>query len=302
MRCAHCRTGPSNGSAPAIVCSGVPSTGHFSGSTTSSAPADAAARVNRSAVSRLRSRSGVDCNWTAAARTKALLPRRTDPSVNRAYRSAAMALRKSWRWVGAFGPGRDALHRARARRCAAPLVVGGVGRRAAARGHARPVRPDAGAGYADRGDDRPGVDAQDAAAGDGHRAGPRDRPARPARRVRRPPRAAGRRGCGRRERAWRSRARRSSGTSSTACTTARPRSAPCGSTACRTRWTRSRSTGSTASATCASRRSPRARSTRTTCCSSPTTSSRSARSRARCRSRGPLRTGWGVMERHEALW
>ena len=58
------------------------------GSTTSSAPADAAARVSRSAVSRLRSRSGVDCSWTAAARTRALLPRRTDPSVNRAYRSA----------------------------------------------------------------------------------------------------------------------------------------------------------------------------------------------------------------------
>jgi len=33
-----------------------------------SVQACAAARVRRSAVSRLRSRSGVDCNWTAAAR------------------------------------------------------------------------------------------------------------------------------------------------------------------------------------------------------------------------------------------
>ena len=38
MLVAHCRIGPSNGSAAAIVCSGVPSAGHFSGSTTSSAP------------------------------------------------------------------------------------------------------------------------------------------------------------------------------------------------------------------------------------------------------------------------
>ena len=63
---------PSSGSAPAAVCSGVPSTGHFSGSTTSSAPRAAAARVSRSAASRLRSRSGVELSCTAAARMTVL--------------------------------------------------------------------------------------------------------------------------------------------------------------------------------------------------------------------------------------
>jgi hypothetical protein len=65
---AQASAGPSNGSAPAAVSSGVPSTAHFSGSTTSSAPAAAAPRVRRSAVARLRSRSAVAVNWTAAAR------------------------------------------------------------------------------------------------------------------------------------------------------------------------------------------------------------------------------------------
>jgi hypothetical protein len=73
---AQVRAGPSNGSAPATVCSGVPSTDHFSGSTISSAPAAAAARVSRSAVARLRSRSAVDVSWTTAARTAGLLPSR----------------------------------------------------------------------------------------------------------------------------------------------------------------------------------------------------------------------------------
>src|SRR3954453_14716673 len=99
-------TGPSSGSAAAIVCSGVPSAGHFSGSTTSSAPACAAARVSRSAVSRLRSRSGVDCSCTAAARTRVLLPHGlTRQSIARLSISCRpMPLHKSWRWVGAFGP------------------------------------------------------------------------------------------------------------------------------------------------------------------------------------------------------
>src|SRR4051812_35516512 len=122
--------GPSSGSAAAAVCSGVPSTGHFSGSTTRSAPARAAARVNRSAASRLRSRSGVDCSWTAAARIS--LPGLTDQSTGRAeYRAGMRPWRgsvgeagrpevplppdrmpvvrsgrplKAWRWIGVFGP------------------------------------------------------------------------------------------------------------------------------------------------------------------------------------------------------
>ena len=128
--------GPSNGSAPAAVSSGVPSTAHFSGSTTSSAPAAAAARVRRSAVARLRSRSAVEVSWTAAARTVVSPFPRIDSSVNprrsissghagareRVARSGAGAPRrcplppermpawrggrplKRWTWVGAFGP------------------------------------------------------------------------------------------------------------------------------------------------------------------------------------------------------
>jgi hypothetical protein len=71
---AQASVGPSSGSAEAAVCSGVPSTGHFSGSSTSSAPVAAAARVRRSAASRLRSRSGVECSWTAAARMEISFP------------------------------------------------------------------------------------------------------------------------------------------------------------------------------------------------------------------------------------
>ena len=52
---------------------GSPSTAHFSGSTTSVAPAAAAARVSRSAASRLRSRSAVELSCTAAALTAWLL-------------------------------------------------------------------------------------------------------------------------------------------------------------------------------------------------------------------------------------
>ncbi len=56
---AHWMHRPSSGSAPAVICSSVPSTLHFSGSTTSSAPRAAASRTSRSAVSRLRSVSSV---------------------------------------------------------------------------------------------------------------------------------------------------------------------------------------------------------------------------------------------------
>ena len=96
---AHSSAGPSSGSAPAAVCSGVPRTGHFSGRTTSSAPWAAAARVSRSAASRLRSRSGVELSWTAAARM------RVDSSVKgRTASIAAVRMYKAWTWVGAFGP------------------------------------------------------------------------------------------------------------------------------------------------------------------------------------------------------
>ena len=219
MPVAHCRIGPSNGSAAAIVCSGVPSAGHFSGSTTRSAPAFAASRVRRSAVARLRSRSGVDCSWTAAARTRFSFPdglTRQSTSIS----FGSMALRKSWRWVGAFGPDADAVRRARAGRRAAPVVVGGVGRRASARGQARAVRAVAGARDADRGHDRAGVDAQDAAARDAARCSgarstcPGCSTSPPAATRGGPP------GAGRRARAWPSRARPSCGTSSRASTTA----------------------------------------------------------------------------------
>ena len=109
----------------------------------SSAPACAAARVKRSAVSRLRSRSGVDCNWTAAARkgspwltNKSIRPRSI--SCERDAAPQILALDRGLR----ARP--DAVRRTRPRRRAAPLVVGGVGRHAIARGHARPVRTHAG--------------------------------------------------------------------------------------------------------------------------------------------------------------
>ena len=101
------------------VCSGVPSTGHFSGSTTSSAPA--CGRVAGQAVGgrEVAVAVGVDCSWTAAARMRVLLPHGlTRQSIrSRAYRSAPHGASASrWRWVGAFGPGRDAVRRARAGR------------------------------------------------------------------------------------------------------------------------------------------------------------------------------------------
>src|ERR1700754_3128573 len=109
--------GPSNGSAPAAVSSGVPSTAPFSGSTTSSAPAAAAARVSRSAVARLRSRSVVDVSCTAAARTLGLLPvRLTGQSTPVRQDTAPMGLPermplirggrplKRWTYAGAYGP------------------------------------------------------------------------------------------------------------------------------------------------------------------------------------------------------
>ena len=63
MLVAQAWTGPSNGSAAAIVCSGVPSAGHFSGSTTRSAPAFAAsarwyASTRCLGVSRSKPRAG----------------------------------------------------------------------------------------------------------------------------------------------------------------------------------------------------------------------------------------------------
>src|SRR4051794_27679237 len=65
---AQFRAGPSSGSAPAWIASGSPSTFHFSGSTTSSAPAAAARRVSASARSRLASLSWVEVSWTVATR------------------------------------------------------------------------------------------------------------------------------------------------------------------------------------------------------------------------------------------
>ena len=153
---AHVSAGPSSGSAPAAVSSGLASTGHFSGRTTRSAPAAAAARVSRSAASRLRSRSAVELSCTAAALTAiAPLSPWIDPSVNpfrRGYRAsmrtspvgpwrgeagaqsgrpgtvplppARMPLvrggrpLKRWRWVGAFS--------ADAMLCAARAFIGGV--------------------------------------------------------------------------------------------------------------------------------------------------------------------------------
>ena len=52
--------GPSSGSAPAVICSSLPSTDHFSGRTISSAPSAAAARVSLSAAAAFRSLSAVE--------------------------------------------------------------------------------------------------------------------------------------------------------------------------------------------------------------------------------------------------
>ena len=176
------RIGPSNGSAAAIVCSGVPSAGHFSGSTTSSAPACAASRVRRSAVARLRSRSGVDCSWTAAARTRFSFPdgltRQSIASMSISFRAHAAAQ------VLALGrrvrTGRDAVRRhARRSACSARswwAVWDGTRLREGTRGVTLTRERRAGRdgdvrigltlahGDADRGHHRTGLDAQDAAA------------------------------------------------------------------------------------------------------------------------------------------
>ena len=152
---AHVSAGPSSGWAPAAVSSGLASTGHFSGRTTRSAPAAAAARVSRSAASRLRSRSAVELSCTAAALTAIAPlspgltrqsiplrrgyrgPMRTSPWVPGAARPARpgrpatvplpparMPLvrggrpLKRWRWVGAFS--------ADTMLCAARAFIGGV--------------------------------------------------------------------------------------------------------------------------------------------------------------------------------
>ena len=121
-------------------------------------------------------------------------PSRVDSSVNPvrgAYRVNAMPLRKSWRWIGAFGP--DVML------CVAHARVGVLRRSWWAvwdgtqlhEGTRAPFELALEAGRADRGHHRPGLDAQDAAARDAATVlGPRDRPAGPARRVPRPSRAA----------------------------------------------------------------------------------------------------------------
>ena len=193
----------------------------------------------------------------------------------------AMPLRKSWRWIGAFGP--DVML------CVAHARVGVLRRSWWAvwdgtqlhEGTRAPFELTLERRRADRGHHRPGLDAQDAAART------RDR----ARAVRSTcpacstsPTAATPGGP-----SWlwsagagRDRGRRPGDLEP------RRRHAPgrehrVGGRRRRTVWTRHRSTGSPASATCASPRSPPARSRRTTSSSPPTTSSRSARSPAACR-------------------
>ena len=56
------------------------------------------------------------------------------------------------------------------------------------------------------------------------------------------------------------------------------------------------------SATCAARPSRCARTASACSCSPPSTRCRSGASAARCPHAGPLREGWGVMERHEVRW
>src|SRR5215218_3437237 len=130
-----------------------------SGSTTSSAPSAAAARVSRSASARLRSLSSVDCSWTAAARISPS-PSLTDQSIwsvlrghagtPRARPSRARARPAASPGAHAAPPGRapaealalhrrvragaDAVRRGRPRGRAAPALVGaGTARRHAAR-------------------------------------------------------------------------------------------------------------------------------------------------------------------------
>ena len=323
----------------------------------------AAARVSRSAASRLRSRSAVDVQLDGGGAHEVLLSPWIDPSVNplrRAYRArmrphgawrgggrepagrtlplppARMPLLrggrplKRWRWVGAFGPERDAVRRARARSARVPVAWWAVwdGERAA-RAHAPARRPGArwraGArarapacsssrsrrARASRSSRRTGAQYiwTRKQGGMPRRAarvlggGAFERP-RLRRRLRRLPRAPHRLALvgGRRRRRvgraggvepGRRRARRR----------ARPRSARCGSTASRTRSSRCAFahdlSGGRRSAL---RRRGRARARARTCCScAPTTSSRSARSAARCPTPGRC-AGWGVMERHEVRW
>ena len=155
--------GPSSGSAPAASRSGVPSTFHFSGRTTSSAPSAAASRTSRSAVARLRGIVAVELSWIAAARMRCSSPSQAiDWSVNRsreAYRPACWQpprvsrrrqraprrhrrapradaavpggrLLKRWRYVGALRPETHALRRLGARSGRRGRRLGGVGPRA----------------------------------------------------------------------------------------------------------------------------------------------------------------------------
>ena len=152
--------GPSSGCAPAAICSAVPSTLHFSGSTTSSAPAAAASRTRRSAVARLRSTSSVELSWTAPARTSLTLSsvgRLTSQSdasrTNASATTCGRPLERPYR--GAFG--------ARARRGLAALAL-------PPGADARPPGAAAAEGVALRRRLRPGADAV-------RRRGP-DRPAR----------------------------------------------------------------------------------------------------------------------------
>ena len=178
-------------------------TGHFSGRTTSSAPRAAAARVSRSAASRLRSRSGVELSWTAATRMASLLRRRrlTRQSITETRGYPAMPFYKDWTWVGAFGPDLMLCAATRAGRALPRGLVGGVGRGAPARAlvpprarrgsrpraRARRAGARARAGRAVGRPERPDVDAQAPGprARDGARPG--GRPARADRRVGGPP-------------------------------------------------------------------------------------------------------------------
>ena len=112
--------GPSNGSAPAAVSSGVPSSAHFSGSTTSSAPAAAAARVEpiggREVA--LAIGGGGQLN-SGGAHEDPLLPTRLTRQSTSVRQHTAPCLRirphasplirggrplKRWIYVGAYGP------------------------------------------------------------------------------------------------------------------------------------------------------------------------------------------------------
>ena len=312
--------GRPSGSAPAAVCSGVPSTGHFSGSTTSSAPCAAASRVSRSAASRLRSRSGVELSWTAAARMASLLRirRLTRQSITETRGYPAMPLLQGLDVGRGLRPGPDAVRGERAGRALrAPrwwAVWDGERlhersfRRAArscdARARARARRAGAelepGAPWAVR--ERRDLDAQaPGRACAGRRSAARStcpgwstsrraatRAAWPGwwsrRRGRAGGRAAGDLEPGRRAARRRQRVR----------ARGLDRRRPGGRPAAAVR------RAAAASATCASTRSPRARGART-CSSWPrTTSSRSGRSPARCRPAArcaPATASWSVIAR-----